>query len=278
MSQNNKYESLIQSGFAIIVKAFDEQKIDYCQNIEELKDQLDRVMKENEKLREDNMIHQTEIKNLRDINQSLKTSLDKTSQALNIIKSSVLDNDAYQLIQDDYEKTKKKMNKHRKSESVRVDESRVPRPPSTSNYYYQYSITENNLKPRLSKERQSKPIDKYPREDSKKNMLSTAFKLKDYSRNRSVKINNFDLDNPITSRTYQPSRDSSEMGMREENIIEFLSQCRETLDPSTFEKVLLIFNKYKAGSFSSVEFTTKIRLLLCKKKEILNLFNHLMVY
>ena len=75
MSSNPQYERLIQSGFEIIVKAFDEQNLSYEKTIEELQLKIESLEKENAMLKEENEYYIKENKNLKIINEKMISSL-----------------------------------------------------------------------------------------------------------------------------------------------------------------------------------------------------------
>lgn len=247
MSSKNKNEQLIQSGFELIVKAFDDQAASYKATIVELKKQIEALLQENECLRDENTFYQKEIQKLRETNKKISISFEANKKKLSLIRESILEDPV-------------PMNKGLGKNSFLT----------TTNLTTDYRMTENDFnKNELSSDdnglvlhtqysftkKKSEPFNSKPNYNS---MNSSFSQGKNGSSNRKKK----------EDRRYSENKEKDPTN-------DFLVLCKEQLNNKNFEKILLLFNNHKSGLISSYDIVARIREILHQNPDLLNLFNRI---
>ena len=87
----NSNEQLIQSGFELIVKAFDQQEKSHQNDIHILEDKVTKLLQENKLLLNENDLYQNEIHKLQKLNESLQLYIETLRNKLNMVRMSVLE-------------------------------------------------------------------------------------------------------------------------------------------------------------------------------------------
>ena len=87
----NSNEQLIQSGFELIVKAFDQQEKSHQTDIHILEVKVTKLLQENKLLLNENDLYQTEIHKLQKLNESLQLYIETLRNKLNMVRMSVLE-------------------------------------------------------------------------------------------------------------------------------------------------------------------------------------------
>jgi hypothetical protein len=87
----NSNEQLIQSGFELIVKAFDQQEKSHQNDIHILEDKVTKLLQENKLLLSENDLYQNEIHKLQKLNESLQLYIETLRNKLNMVRMSVLE-------------------------------------------------------------------------------------------------------------------------------------------------------------------------------------------
>ena len=236
MSSNPQYERLIQSGFEIIVKAFDEQNLSYEKTIEELQLKIKSLEKENAMLKEENEYYIKENKNLKIINEKMISSLN---------------------INDTKSKKGRTLSQQFKSSYI------------VSNYstFKHSTPISNNLNTNDTDSNETNENDLIPKSSrNRSNILSPSHftslneskSSKTFMFQRSkTKENGFTLFNSI----------------KEEAL--FHKNCKENLSHKIFEKILLLINNYKSGLISSEDATSRIKALLKSNKELIDSYENI---
>lgn len=238
MSSNPQYERLIQSGFEIIVKAFDEQNLSYEKTIEELQLKIESLVKENAMLKEENEYYIKENKNLKIINEKMISSLN---------------------INDTKSKKARTLSQQFKSSYITSNYSTFKHSTPISNNLNtndtdsnDSDIIENDLIPKSSRNRSN------ILSPSHFTSLNESKSSKTFMFQRSkTKENGFTLFKSI----------------KEEAL--FLKNCKENLNHKLFEKILLLINNYKSGLISSEDVTSRIKALLKSNKELIDSYENI---
>lgn len=238
MNSNPQYERLIQSGFEIIVKAFDEQNLSYEKTIEELQLKIESLVKENAMLKEENEYYIKENKNLKIINEKMISSLN---------------------INDTKSKKSRTLSQQFKSSYITSNYSTFKHSTPISNNLNtndtdsnDSDIIENDLIPKSSRNRSN------VLSPSNFTSLNESKSSKTFMFQRSkTKENGFTLFKSI----------------KEEAL--FLKNCKENLNHKLFEKILLLINNYKSGLISSEDVTSRIKALLKSNKELIDSYENI---
>lgn len=260
ISSTTPQEHLIQSAFELIVRAFDEQSSETAKTIAELSSKVQSLSKENAQLREESNFYKKENQTLRQLNKKLKTALDSTRSKLDIIKMSVMDDK--QPIQkkntstthsDYYINTVSTDIKFEGDDEIISENNGIG--DESDNDLIFINKTNNkvisNSMPNLSKIK----IDK--------NYIE---KLKGQRRNK-----NFSF-----SKESESSQGNNGRTAMMDNVNSFLLKCKEELNPSIFEKMLLLFNNHKSGLISSCDLISRVRDILQNDTALLVMFNNLL--
>lgn len=91
MSLTKKYDQLIQTGFQMIVSAFDEQSGNYENIIEKLKNDIKNLLNKNKELKEKNSIYIKQIQSLKETNANLLEKLKRKDKGINKIINTLED-------------------------------------------------------------------------------------------------------------------------------------------------------------------------------------------
>ena len=90
MNQNPN-EQLIQSGFELIVKAFDDQEKCHQSTVGVLEEKISNLLNENKELKNENGLCRDEIQQLRDTNVKLQLYVDTLRNKLDNVRKSILE-------------------------------------------------------------------------------------------------------------------------------------------------------------------------------------------
>lgn len=279
-------EQLIQSGFELIVKAFDEQNLNTQKAMGELQDKINSLTQENKNIKEENQFLQSEIKQLRLANKKLQYSLESTRSKLDMIKLSVMDdNSNTNTNQTLFNNTFKKQNNN------------VNNINNTHSEYYLNTVSTdikfdgddeiisgnngvgedsdnditflNKNTSKISKQRNNNMTEMISNSKLKidKNYLE---RLKSHSKQNSFTFR--DNDDKIKNVNGLININ----GTPSTGVSSFLIQCKDNMNPQTFEKILLLFNNHKSGLISSYDMISRVREILQTNTNLLVQFNKLL--
>ena len=315
MNQNPN-EQLIQSGFELIVKAFDDQEKCHQSTVGVLEEKISNLLNENKELKNENGLCRDEIQQLRDTNVKLQLYVDTLRNKLDNVRKSILEDGNMSNTIDINDNTNTNINNmndnltqiqmHLKSKSNQIHQKKmrntrltkaIPRCSTSQNTIY------NNNSSNNSNQRNTK-ITSNISANSEYYVNSIPFinKEKEYSDNEGVrgnvkKQNKIKVDRnyleqlKLNTIAFPTSTTAPNSGRGKENantftssssfetVNTFLMQCKDRISPSTFEKMLLLFNNYKSALISSNELVSKIKELLQLEDNtyLYNLFNTLTI-
>lgn len=239
MNSNSQYERLIQSGFEIIVKAFDEQNLNYEKTIEELQLKIESLVKENAMLKEENEYYIKENKHLKKLNEKMISSFNGND----------------------------KKNKKSRTLSQQFKSSFI-----TSNYstFKKSTPTSNNLNTNDTDSNETDNIienDLIPKSSRNKSNLLSPSHFSSLIESKSSKTFMFQRSKAKqTGFTLFKS-------INEEAL--FLKNCKDNLNHKIFEKILLLVNNYKSGLISEEDVSSRIKALLKSNKELIDSFENI---
>ena len=236
MSSNPQYERLIQSGFEIIVKAFDEQNLSYEKTIEELQLKIKSLEKENAMLKEENEYYIKENKNLKIINEKMISSLN---------------------INDTKSKKGRTLSQQFKSSYI------------VSNYstFKHSTPISNNLNTNDTDSNETIENDLIPKSSRNRSNILSPSHFTSLNESKSSKTFMFQR-----SKTKENGFTLFK-SIKEEAL--FLKNCKENLSHKIFEKILLLINNYKSGLISSEDATSRIKALLKSNKELIDSYENI---
>lgn len=285
-SSSSSQEQLIQSGFELIVKAFDEQNLNTQKAMGELQAKINSLTQENKNIKEENQFLQNEIKQLRLVNKKLQYALESTRSKLDMIKLSVMDdNSNTNTNQTIFNNTFKKQNNNVNNVNNTHSEYYINTVSTDIKFDGDDEIISGNngigedsdnditfLNKNVSK------ISKQ-RNNNMTEMISNS-KLK-IDKNYLERLKSHSKQNSFTFR------DSDEKvknvnglininGTPATGVNSFLIQCKDNMNPQTFEKLLLLFNNHKSGLISSCDMISRVREILQTNTSLLVQFNKLL--
>lgn len=279
MTSNSKYEQLIQAGFEIIVKAFDEQNKNYENTIDELKKQIQLLTQDNSTLKDENEYYASEIKNLKIMNQKLLSSLKCKEKGIALIRNTLNSNQNEEKTQEPYSHRTKSMtalNNFRNSTPINL------------NFKSFDSNEEDDTEKLLDYDEQpkttrSRNITLETRNSTLNESKSTGpFLFQRKSRNI-VKNDNCLFNKALTYKTKKEKKGTSSIGKNIQSIIFenendeaiFLKNCKENLNSKIFEKILILLNNYKSGLISLSDVSLRIKALLKSNQKLMMSFSKL---
>ena len=325
MNQNPN-EQLIQSGFELIVKAFDEQEKCHQSTVGVLEEKISNLLHENKELKNENGLCRDEIQQLRSTNVKLQLYVDTLRNKLDNVRKSILEDgnmpNTIDINDNNVNDNLTQIQMHLKSKSNQINQKKmrntrltkaIPRCSTSQNIIYNNNnsnsnsnqrnikVTSNisanseyyvNSIPFINKEKEYSDGEGVRGNDDNKTHV------RDYSGGRSslkkqnkIKVDRNYLEQlKLNTVAFPTSTTAPNSGRGKENVNTFTSssfetvstflvQCKDRVSPSTFEKMLLLFNNHKSALISSNELVSKIKELLQLEDNtyLYNLFNTLTI-
>jgi hypothetical protein len=303
-------EKLIQSGFELIVKAFNEQEKEFCEKEQKLENKVNELEKENSRLRKDNKMLLLENRKLQTIINNLNYNLDTTKKKLDIVRISVGEdnknnNHNHKIFNKNNNVNKTfTTNGYGKTNTVssingnnqNISEYYLNTASATTEFNfdinnYNDSNSEDNVANNNAQidyenihngndsETEKLSCINYQHTPSHNNINSNY----NYNTNslKKIKSNHFrtrSLNYPSSSRLqHKPSIIKETLTSNANELNDFLLKCKESITVSIFEKILLLFNNHKTGLISTHDLIKRIREFLINNKYLTNIFNQLII-
>lgn len=279
MTSNSKYEQLIQAGFEIIVKAFDEQNKNYENTIDELKKQIQLLTQDNSNLKDENEYYASEIKNLKIMNQKLLSSLKCKEKGIALIQNTLNSNQNEETTQEPYSRRTKSMiglNNFRSSTPINLNFKSI----DSNEEDDTEKLLDYDYEPKTTR---SRNITLETRNSTLNESKSTGpFLFQRKSRNI-IKNDNSLFNKALTFKTKKEKKNSISIGKNIQSIIFendndeaiFLKNCKDNLNSKIFEKILILLNNYKSGLISLSDVSLRIKTLLKSNQKLMMSFSKL---
>lgn len=311
MSQNPN-EQLIQSGFELIVKAFDDQEKCHQSTVGVLEEKISNLLHENKELKNENGLCRDEIQQLRDTNVKLQLYVDTLRNKLDNVRKSILeDGNMSNTIDINDNNTNINNNltqiqMHLKSKSSQINQKKmrntrltkaIPRCSTSQNTIYNNNSSNSNSNQRNTKMTSNISasseyyVNSIPFINKEKEHSESEGIRGNVKKQNKIKVDRNYLEQlKLNTVAFPTSTTAPNSGRGKENVNTFTSssfetvntflvQCKDRISPSTFEKMLLLFNNHKSALISSNELVSKIKELLQLEDNtyLYNLFNTLTI-
>ena len=297
----NSNEQLIQSGFELIVKAFDQQEKSHQNEIHILEDKVTKLLQENKILTNENDVFQTEIHKLQKVNESLQLYIETLRNKLNMVRMSVLEegdnittinNDNNEHSNTNQSNVKGKTSQlttqinQRKMRNTRLTKA-ISNTSTTQNQNTNQSHRNSTLFVNTSTHNEyyvnNTPFTNKDKDysdgdvRSSDNIKHIASGIQSMKKQYKIKVDkqyleqlklNCKLPTSLTSPNSgrggnnDKSIPTTKLTSSPETINSFLIQCKDKITPQNFEKILLLFNNHKSGLISSSDLIIKIKEVL----------------
>lgn len=248
----SKNEQLIQNGFELIVRAFDEMDMDCQSKLSQLEKKITALQKENTELREDNKFLLCENRRLEKIISNLTYNLDSAKKKLDIINKTNNESNI----------TGGRINT---VSSIHTNNNN-----QNSSEYYMNTVTTLPLE-----------TDNEEECSSDMNCVQQEIKQKNCNYVQQLKTTHFrnnSLNYPGSARERCVTSIGKEMlTSNAKEINNFLMKCKEVVTANIFEKMLLLFNNHKTGLISTHDLVKRIREFIVNNKYLMNIFNQLII-
>ena len=288
-TSSSPQEQLIQSGFELIVKAFDEQNLNTQKTIDELQEKINSLAQENQNMKEENQFLQNEIKQLRLINKKLQYSLESTRSKLDMIKLSILDDNP-----------NANTNQNIFNNIFKKPSNNINNINNTHSEYYLNTVNTVSTDIKFDGDDEIISGNNGIGEDSDNDITfinKNTSKISKPRNNMSEMISNSKIKidknylEHLKSHSKQNSnnfRDNSNNKVNNVNglininntsltgVNSFLIKCKDNMSPQTLEKLLLLFNNHKSGLISSCDMISRVREILQTNTNLLVQFNKLL--
>ena len=289
MSQNEK---LIQNGFELIVRAFDDMERDCKEKVRMLEKKVNELEKENNELRQDNKMLLNENRKLEQIINNLNYNLDSTKKKLDIVRLSVVDNNNNNNRKGSKDNSSSHNNMSLKRNVTSGGRLNTVSSINTNNNnnlnnseYYLNTATTLPLETEIEDDESSDANYIQPQLNPTKSLLNPNYHAKSMNNNNNyiqqLKSSHFrthSLNYPSTTRERCLTTIGKETLTSNPNEINnFLMKCKEIITANIFEKILLLFNNHKTGLISTHDLIKRIREFISNNKYLTNIFNQLII-
>ena len=300
MSQNEK---LIQNGFELIVRAFDDMERDCKEKVRMLEKKVNELEKENNELRQDNKMLLNENRKMEQIINNLNYNLDSTKKKLDIVRLSVVDNNNNNNNNNIHRKGSKDNSNTRNNISLKRNVTSGGRLNTVSSIntnnnnnnnlnnseYYLNTATTLPLDTEIEDDESVDVNYIQPQLNPTKSLLNPNYHAKSINNNNNnntnyiqqLKTSHFrthSLNYPSTTRERCLTTIGKETLTTNPNEINnFLMKCKEIITANIFEKILLLFNNHKTGLISTHDLIKRIREFISSNKYLTNIFNQLII-
>ena len=298
MSQNEK---LIQNGFELIVRAFDDMERDCKEKVRMLEKKVNELEKENNELRQDNKMLLNENRKMEQIINNLNYNLDSTKKKLDIVRLSVVDNNnnnnnnIHRKGSKDNSSTRNNMSLKRNVTSggrlntvSSINTNNNNNNNLNNSEYYLNTATTLPLDTEIEDDESVDVNYIQPQLNPTKSLLNPNYHAKSINNNNNntnyiqqLKSSHFrthSLNYPSTTRERCLTTIGKETLTTNPNEINnFLMKCKEIITANIFEKILLLFNNHKTGLISTHDLIKRIREFISSNKYLTNIFNQLII-